>query len=418
MTFQPGAFTGTAAVVEAETMRKTDGVLIAGGGPVGMTAALALARRGVPVTLLEAQPQVSTESRASTFHPPTLEMLDDLGVAEELVGIGVRSARFQYRDRETGVVGEFDLGLLSDETRFPFRLQCEQSVLTPIELRHLEQSDCAEVLFDHRVVGAVPAPDGPVVVDVETPDGPVKFSAPWVIGCDGAHSAVRGSLGLEFSGLTYPDRYLVISTELDLREVLPDIAYVNYVSDPREWFVLLRTHKEWRALFPVGLDEPDEELTDPAFVENLMQKIAPRSEGYPISHVTLYKVHQRVAESFRIGRIMLAGDAAHINNPLGGMGMNSGIHDAYLLAGSLADVYLGQSDESVLDRWAEQRRRVCVEHVQKTSDRNYAEMREQDPVERAKYLAQLRATANDPQLAHAYLMNSSMLSSFREPAGR
>lgn len=396
-------------------MLKRDGVVIAGGGPVGMTAALALARSGVPVTLLEAQQQVSTESRASTFHPPTLEMLDDLGVADELVAIGLPSPRFQQRDRETGVIAEFDLGLLADETRFPFRLQCEQSVLTPIELRHLQRLEGAEVRFGHRVIGVGSAEDGSVLVDVQGPDGPLQIAAPWLIGCDGARSAVRSSLGLDFAGLTYPDRYLVISTALDLREVLPDIANVNYVSDPSDWFALLRTHKEWRALFPVGIDEPEDELTDPDFLEELMQRIAPREESYPISHVTLYKVHQRVAESFRSGRTLLAGDAAHVNNPLGGMGMNSGIHDAYLLAEALADVYLGRAPDAVLDSWAEERRRICVEHVQKTSDNNWSMLREQDPDAREKRHAQLRAVASDPQRAHAYLMNSSMLATFRTP---
>src|SRR4051794_30645852 len=249
-------------------MEEVDGVIIAGAGPVGMTAALVLARAGVPVVVLEAGDGLSAESRASTFHPPTMEMLDSLGVADELLEVGLKAPRFQHRDRTQGVVAEFDLGVLAGDTKFPFRLQCEQSVLTPIALRHLEAEPNASVRFGHRVTG-VRTGDGFAEVDVETAEGPRQLRARWVIGCDGAHSAVRGSLNLGFEGVTYPNRYLVVTTDLDLLEVIPDMAYVNYISDPQEWFVLLRTHQEWRALFPVGVDEPDDQLLAEDVVQGL-----------------------------------------------------------------------------------------------------------------------------------------------------
>ena len=394
-------------------MQEVNSVVVVGGGPVGMTAALALARAGIPVLLLEAGDELSRESRASTFHPPTLEMLHRLGVADELVAAGLKAPFFQHRDRNEGLVAEFDLGVLAGDTRFPFRLQCEQSMLTPIILGRLQQMDHVTVRFGHRVTGVHHDGTGRVIVRAQTADGEEEFAAPWVIGADGAHSPVRTSLGLAFDGLTYPNRYLVVTTGLDLSEVVPGIAYVNYISDPSEWFVLLRTHREWRALYPVGLEEPDETLTNDDAVQRIMQGIAPRAQGYPIRHVTLYRVHQRVASSFRAGRVLLAGDAAHLNNPLGGMGMNSGIHDAYLLARSLARVWHQAADDSVLDEWAEDRRRTFVEHVQRTSDRNFSAIREHDSTARKESQDRLRAIAADPELARTYLLESSMLESVR-----
>jgi 2-polyprenyl-6-methoxyphenol hydroxylase-like FAD-dependent oxidoreductase len=392
-------------------MQNTNGVIVVGGGPVGMTVALALARADVPVTVLEAGNALSSESRASTFHPPTLEMLDRLGVADELVSVGLRAPHFQYRDRQEGLIAEFDLGLLSRDTRFPFRLQCEQSLLTPIVARHLQQMPGVSLQFGQRVSAVRQDEPASVTVSVVSANGPRTLVAPWVIGADGAHSVVRQSLGLSFEGLTYPDRYLVVTTSLDLREVMPGIAYVNYVSDPYEWFVVLRTQREWRVLFPVGMDEHDEDLTSDEAVQRRMATIALRPQGYPVTHVTLYQVHQRLVSSFRVKRVLLAGDSAHVNNPLGGMGMNSGIHDAYLLARHLARVWHGDAPDSLLDQWARDRRRIFVDHVQRSSAGNWSAIREPDLAARAAQQDQLRQTAADPDLARAYLLKSSLLES-------
>ncbi|MBO2447865.1 FAD-dependent monooxygenase [Actinomadura barringtoniae] len=378
-------------------------VLIAGAGPVGLTAALVLARGGVPVTVLEAGPGLATESRASTFHPPTLEMLADLGVLDELMAAGIISRTFQYRERSGAVIAELDLSVLADDTPYPFRLQCEQSKLTPILRRHLTALG-GEVRFRSPVRGVLPHRGGVVAL---TGDGRRDYGD-WLIGADGAHSAVRRSLGIGFEGITYPERFLVASTREDLGVLMPGIAAVNYVFDPDEWLVLLRTPDHWRVLFPTPDGTPDDqELARlPHRLRGLVDK------EWAVAHASIYRVHQRIATSFRRGRVLLAGDAAHVNNPLGGMGMNSGIHDAVQLGGALVEVMAGP-DDSVVDAVAAVRRDIAATYVQRVSHGNWERLRSGDP---ASVHDELRSLAADPVRAREHLLRTSMIASLRGPA--
>jgi 2-polyprenyl-6-methoxyphenol hydroxylase-like FAD-dependent oxidoreductase len=371
-------------------------VLVAGAGPVGLTAALTLARRGFDVTVLEAGDGLAAESRASTFHPPTLEMLADLGVLDALLETGIRSTTFQYRDRSSGPIAELDLSVLSEDTPYPFRVQCEQSRLTPILLAALLASG-GRVVFGSPVAGVTQDSAGVVVGE---------HRADWLIGADGASSAVRKSLGLDFEGLTYPERFLVVSTREDLDQVLPGIAAVNYVFDPEEWLVLLRTPDHWRVLFPTDPETPDE--VEQARVQDRLRGVADLGRDWGVLHTSLYRVHQRVASTFRVGRVLLAGDAAHVNNPLGGMGMNSGIHDAVQLAGAL--------ETSELDDVARHRRWVATDYVQAHTHGNWEQIRERDPLARERLHQQLRERAADPVKARDYLLTTSMIDSLRTVA--
>lgn len=389
-----------------ETENQPSQVLVAGAGPVGMTAAYLLGRRGVQVQVLEAGSDLSTESRASTFHPPTLEMLDELGLVEELRTQGLDVPVFQHRDRKEGLIVEFDLSVLAEDTRFPFRVQCEQRKLTRIILEKMKDMPNAEVIFDARVESVSQHADG---VEVRTVDGRT-FTSGYLIGADGASSAVRQHLGISFEGETYPERYLVISTEEDIQQWMPDISYVNYISDPSEWVVLLRTPEHWRAMFPVQEGTSDADARAPENVQRLMKIIGDRPEGWPILHTTLYRVHQRVAGQYRVGRVFLAGDAAHINNPLGGLGMNSGIHDAYMLARLLGDRLEGLIDDDALDSYEEQRREVSRAYVAVETDKNWRRIRERDEEQRQRHFAELRGIAADPVQHREHVRNTCMIS--------
>ncbi|WP_433385852.1 FAD-dependent oxidoreductase [Micromonospora sp. KLBMP9576] len=391
-------------------------VLIAGAGPVGLTAALALARRGCEVTVLEAGDQLAAESRASTFHPPTLEMLDALGVGADLLARGLVAATFAYRDRREGLIAELDLALLAGDTPYPYRVQCEQSKLTRILLAHLARHPAARVHFGWPVdsVRQGADPDGVVAVAA---DGR-EVAGDWLIAADGASSQVRRALALPFDGITYPERFLVASTDEDLPALLGPLAYVNYVFDPVEWSVLLRTPEHWRVLLPTPEDTPD--AHELGRLDRRLRAIADPGRPWRVAHASLYRVHQRVAGAFRQGRVLLAGDAAHVNNPLGGLGMNSGIHDAVAYARVLAPGGAapdgGELDRAVTAVAAE-RRRIALTYVQEVSDQNYRRIRTTDPQVRSAQFAGLRALAEDPVAARAHLLRSSMIASLRPDAG-
>jgi 3-(3-hydroxy-phenyl)propionate hydroxylase len=384
-----------------------DRVLIAGAGPVGLVAAANLVRYGVPVTVLEAGPDLGAESRASTFHPPTLDMLDDLGVLQPLVDQGLIAPKFQYRSRD-GIMATFDFGLIADATRHPYRLQCEQSKLTRVLLKKLESEADFRIAFSSPV-HSVAEQAGGAEVTIDRDGRPESETYPWVIGADGARSAIRNALGISFEGFTWPERYLVVSTPFDFTKVIPDLVSVSYVADPDRWFFLLQIPGLWRVMFRIAAEESDELALSRDFAQQLMAEIVPGIGRYEIAHTTLYRVHQRVAESYRKGRVFLIGDAAHVNNPLGGMGMNGGIHDAINLTERLAAVWHGKRPDAELDRFDKQRRLITTAHVQTQSIQNKKNL--ENPSE---FKERLRQIAADPQRTYDYLLGVSMIGSLRQ----
>lgn len=386
---------------------KNSHVVIAGAGPVGMVSALVLGRAGVSVTLLESAANLSMDLRASTFHPPTLDMLAKYGLSQTIVPQGLVARYTQQRDRAEGVIAEFDMELLRNDTEHPFRLQCEQWKLTEAIRAQLAQLPHVKILFETKVESVSQTADQ-VSVAAQKQGETLHLQADYLIGADGAWSAVRRGVDIEFEGFTYPERFLVISTDFEFADHLPRLSYVNYCSDPKEWCVLLRVPTLWRVLFPTRPEESDEEVLTDEAVQARLQNLLPQPVPYRTMHRTLYKVHQRVAKQFRKGRVLLAGDAAHINNPLGGMGMNGGVHDAFNLCEKLLAVIQGQ-DVALLDRYERQRRTIAIEYINASTARNKREIEERDPVERKKTQDALRATAADPVAARAYLRKTSML---------
>ncbi|MDJ0629722.1 MAG: FAD-dependent monooxygenase [Rhodobacter sp.] len=387
-------------------------ILIAGAGPVGLVAAVSLLEEGIPVTVLEASADLAIDLRASTFHPPTIDFLDRLGIADGLIERGIKCPLWQFRDRTEGEVATFDLGLLAAETNHPYRLQCEQWKLTETARARLAAHPDAELITEIVVETVSQDADG-VTVRARSEDGGTEvFTAPFLIGADGARSAVRKSTGVDFPGLTIPEIFLSLSTPFPYHEAIEGLADICYISDPEEWFVLLRTPTLWRVLFPTDPTLSDEEILDPARIETHMQAVLPGAP-YEIAHKTAYRVHERVADAYVHGRIFLAGDAAHLNNPLGGMGMNGGIHDAVNLSEKLAQVWRG-ADIDLMGRYERQRRKVAIETVQAQALRNRAILKESDPDKRRAYHDELRATVADRDRHFAYVMRSSMIQSLRD----
>ena len=381
-------------------------VLIVGAGPVGLATALSLAHQGVSVKVIEAEPRLTEDHRAGSFHPPTLEMLAPFGVTEAMHRIGIKVPRWQIRDRREGVIVEWDLGLIADETPFPYRFHLEQYKLTPILLEKLKAFPHASVEFGVTFEDAV-QDEKSVLVNK-------SLKAKWLVGCDGGRSAVRKLIGTEFEGFTWPERFIVIGTLADLR---PHGFTSNaYVADPREWAAVFHMPGLWRLAFPVHPEEDEAEVLEPAAVEERMQRFVARPGRYEVPHKGIYRVHQRVANSWRAGRILLAGDAAHLNNPLGALGLNGGLHDAILLGEYLGKVCRGEADEGLLDLYVRQRRTANIEFVQTQSISNKRLLEEADPATRRQNFDNLRRIAGDRKLARDFLVRSSMIWSVRRAA--
>jgi 3-(3-hydroxy-phenyl)propionate hydroxylase len=389
----------------------SDPVIVAGAGPVGCTAALALAQAGIPVLLIEREIELAEDLRASTIHPSSLDLLDTLGVTERIFPMGLPAPVYQYRDRQTGDRIDFDLGVLADHTRFPMRLQCEQFKLTRVIVEMLKAYSNATVRLGMTVTG-LEQDDAGVTLTVKnaTGEGDVVRGS-YVIGCDGSTSTIRKASGIDFEGFTYPEKFLVIGSPIDYTEYLPGLANVSYVADPNEWCALVRVVGSWRVVFPMETEKSDEELLMPDHVDRLLKKFVPIKGAYEIFHRAIYRVHQRVASTFNQGRVLLAGDAAHLNNPLGGMGMNSGIHDAFNVAEKLVQIEHDGASPDILDRYTRQRRMVAVEYVQSSSIRNKRLLEERDAAVRKQHFEELRQTATDPIAAREYLLRSTLYES-------
>jgi len=394
-------------------MSDDDRVLIAGAGPVGCSAALYLAQRGIPVTLVEAAETLPEDLRASTFHPPTLDMLDDLGVVDQLLEEGIVCPEWQYRDTREGVIANWDLSVLKNDTRHPYRIQCEQYKLTRIIIAELAKMDNVDVRFSVRATGTRQDEHG-VTLSVEGLEGPEELKGKYLIAADGASSVIRISQGIEFPGLTFPELWLCTSTEFKFEDHFEDLAPIAYIADPDFWFVFVRVPGLWRLLVPSRVGETAESLVTDETVQERMHQVCPKTGDYETFHRTAYSVHQRVAETYRKDRVFLAGDAAHINNPLGGMGMNGGIHDALNLSEKLVRVWNGEVDDRELGRYDAQRRPIAVDYVQQTTMRNKAMLEETDADARKAKHDEMRAVVADPVKAREYLLQSSMIEALKK----
>ena len=390
-------------------------VFIAGAGPVGMTAAAGLLANGVPVTVIESGDDLSTESRASTFHPSTLDMLEVFGATEGLERHGLHARYLQYRSKREGILARFDFDGIADLTRHPYRLQCEQWHLTRVLFDLLRHNPDFELLFGHSVEACEQDQDG-VTVIAQKGGETISRKGRFLIGADGASSKVRSALDIEFEGFTWPDRFLVLSTPFEFSDHIPGLDIVSYVADPQQWHFFLKIPGLWRVMLPISPDMADEAALDEEYGRRCLDGVLAGAGDADIRHRTLYRVHQRVAKTFRKGRAFLVGDAAHINNPLGGMGMNGGIHDAVNLTGLLAEVWNSTADIERLDLYDRQRRTVTLDAVQKQTIQNKKDLEAANEEDQASFRSRLRQALASKEGTRSYLQRLAMIASLQQAA--
>lgn len=391
-----------------------DPIIIAGAGPVGVTLAEILSSKGIPVLLFEKNDVPNREWRASTFHAGTLELLEETGLVEELIQRGLKADKVQYRDRKNGKFAEFDFNMLKDETKYPYRLQCSQATYVEIVFERLKKRATVDIRFESEVVDFEQNEDG-VTVTVKTPNGNETYRTPYLIGTDGGRSTIRKKLGVTFEGYTHEERWMLVGTTKSFDEYIPDLAYVNYIADPKEFLFILRVPDAWRMLFPIPPHVKDEDALNEDNIQRTMQEALNTKDYFPIVENTIYRIHQRVAGKFFENRVVLVGDAAHLNSPMGGLGLNSGIHDAVDLSKRMIRIFEGTTNpKAELEMYSEIRRKVAVDYVKEISEKNTSTLKEENAEQRAKLQEGMAELANDPIRAKQWMLRSAMIASVRE----
>ena len=379
-------------------------ILIVGAGPVGLTLAWRLSQLGLDVQVFEAENRITDQLRASTFHPPTLDYFDESGITAELVEAGRITPTWQIRMQTSGERAEFDLSVLNEDTAHPYRLQCRQELLGRALVARLPKD---AVHFGCPITAVAQDKDG---VSITLNDEVVRGSI--LIGCDGAHSIVREAIGAVFEGETYPENTILVTTHFPFEDHLKELSGVNYIWKPGGTYSLLRLPDLWRiSLHPTEGQTPEMALEDSA-IRMQTREFIPQAGDIEIIEKRIYRVHRRVATHYRRNRMFIAGDAAHLNSPKGGMGMNGGIHDAWCLADLLMEVANG-GDPDRLDKYEARRRPIACDDIVAQADKNRARMSVKNEAKRHEYLKSLQEIAANPIKSREFLLRSSMIEGLR-----
>lgn len=330
-------------------------VVVVGAGPVGMLTALGLAQAGVDVTLVEANAGIVAEPRAMTYHWAVHDGMERLGLLEDMIEEGFKLREMCYRVLSTGEVIRFDIDAVSELTRHPYAVVLGQDQLEGIILRRLAGLSNVRVDWRTRVTGLEQDEAGATVL-AERDGEHLRYRADWVVGADGARSIVRKLSGASFDGMTWPERFVATNVECDLEAHGWDPC--NYVVDAKDGAVIAKVTRAgiWRVTFAEDVSLPLDSVEER--IHAYYARVLPPDMPYRLVLHSAYNMHQRWVDRMRIGRVLLAGDAAHVTNPTNGFGLVSGMLDAQVLIDALAAVIGGTASPVVLDRYAEERRRV------------------------------------------------------------
>jgi 2-polyprenyl-6-methoxyphenol hydroxylase-like FAD-dependent oxidoreductase len=356
-------------------------VAVVGAGPVGMTLAGRLAQHGVSVILLEQHPRHTGEgSKALCMQRETLEIWARLGVGEEVARRGVQwnVGRTYFRDREL-----FQTRLPGSTTdHFPAFVNINQTEVERMLLARLGELPEVDLRWSHRVVGVAQDTDG-VTVRCKTPSGASTLRVAHLVGTDGSHSGVRHILGMGFPGHSFADLFLIC----DIRARLPFPNERRLFFDPpsnpgRQVLIHPQPDDTWRIDWQVPARTDVEAERINGDLDRRIRAVIGAATEYELLWLTPYRFHQRLVERFRVGRVLLAGDAAHLVSPFGARGLNSGVADAENLAWKLAAVHAGRASDALVESYHVERRAAALENLAVT-DATMRFMVPRGPVRRA-----------------------------------
>jgi 3-(3-hydroxy-phenyl)propionate hydroxylase/6-hydroxy-3-succinoylpyridine 3-monooxygenase len=380
---------------------ENEGVIIVGAGTVGLATALGLARAGIDVHVLEARDSAITEPRDTLYHWSVLEGLSGLGVLGDSERVGLRSDRWGYKVLMTGEIIRFSLSLIADEIPHPFNLHLDQTTMTRIMLAHLTRYPGATVESGAEVTQVTQDASGVTVV-AECADGARTCRARWVVGADGSRSIVRRQLGLALAGMTWPERF--VSTDLRFDFASLGFAIDGYQIDPVYGAVVSKVNESglWRYIHAESRTLPEDSIGER--VRSILDVVLPAGADPLIESSYPYRIHQRSADRFRVGRALLVGDAAHLTNPTSGLGLTSGLFDAFALTEALAAVIHQERADDILDLYSEVRHRNFWEFTSPTStEAMELVFPSGDNTRQEEFVQELRELAADPDACRDYL---------------
>ncbi len=383
-------------------------MIIVGAGPVGLVTAYGLARAGVPVTVLEAEREVNDSPRAMVYHWSLHQDLDRLGLLADIDRIGFRKDDYGYRVHATGETVTYNLDLLAGETPYPYNIHLGQDALCALVLDRLAGLGEAAVHWGRRVTGFTES-DRAVTVQAEGPEGAEQHHGSWLIGCDGARSAIRRLLGLDFEGMTWGTRFVATNVAFDFEAH----GYTRsvFLMDDAHGAVIVKINDAplWRVTYAEDLSHPEDTIADR--IDDHLRAILPGGGPYELERFAGYRLHQRCAPRMRVGRVLLAGDAAHATNPTGGFGLTGGLFDAFALIDALGSVLQDGAGERRLDEWATERRRIFLEAASPAASRMKQTVYDSDAATAHRICEDLRAMIADPDALRRRLLFPAQLRS-------
>lgn len=381
-------------------------VLIVGAGPVGLMTALGLARQNVPVTLIEAEDSIVYTPRAISYAWSIFPALEAFGVLDDMLAAGHTVDERAWRIFKTGETIVYNHDAVRDLTDRPYSLTLGQDRLAQVVLKHLERCPNVTVHWGTKFTGLTQSANG-VVVAAEQGNGAVEFRANWVIAGDGGRSAVRKAVGLPLEGFTWPQRFVATNIYYDFEQYGWNSGYLV---DPVYGAVIYKIDDEglWRFTFAEDASLPVETVLPR--IMDFAKAVLPGNKKFELVLHSAYNMHQRTARSYRAGRVLLAGDAAHLTNPTSGFGLMGGLYDSFLLSEALAAVVLGNADDEILDRYSESRVNIFEQVTSPVSTESFRLVFHSADEERfSRDLKQLRERKDNLQDMRKFLSTPSLL---------